>query len=305
MMRALAGAMAIIDYQSYQQPLLALCQQAGREITRIYRDYQRDNTRLDIDHKLDDSPITQADRVSHHILVSGLAVLPGRYPVLSEESVMPSWTERKTWQTYWLVDPLDGTKEFIEGTGEFTINIALVHQHRPVLGMIYLPLEDCAYIGASGSGVGAPGSTIGTAPGQFAWRIQGGDKQILQPRRAAGQSALIVQTSRRHRGAALDECLHHLQNQFAEVSRQTIGSALKFCQLAEGKADIYPRYSPCSEWDTAAGQALLEAVGGGVLSFECQPLRYNEKESLLNPYFFAVADTNFDWQTVLTGSKRE
>lgn len=269
------------DLEGYQIPLLDLCRRAGDEIADLYQS----SAALDVDYKSDSSPITLADRRSHQILLAGLQQMVGDYPVLSEESTMPDWHQRALWKTYWLVDPLDGTKEFVGRTGEFTINIALVSGNRPVLGMIYLPLERCAYFGASG----VRGRRIS-------------DKQAidLEPRVANTETELIAQTSRRHRGEQLDACLAGLNKKFGGLSRQYVGSALKFCHLAEGRADIYPRFSPCSEWDTAAGQALLEAVGGCVVDMQFRPLQYNSKASTLNPYFYAMADGEFPWQAVLT-----
>ncbi len=269
------------DLESYRKSLLELCRSAGDEIVEIYQN----SAVLAVEHKSDSSPITLADRRSHSILLNGLQQLMGDYPVLSEESMMPSWQQRALWHTYWLVDPLDGTKEFIERTGEFTINIALISGNRPVLGMIYLPLERCAYFGASGV---------------TAQRISEHESIRLQPRLANTETELIAQTSRRHRGEQLDNCLANLDKMFAGLSRQYIGSALKFCHLAEGRADIYPRFSPCSEWDTGAGQALLEAVGGRVVDMQFRPLQYNSKASTLNPHFYAVADGEFPWEAVLT-----
>ena len=269
------------ELECYRELLLRLCRNAGDEIVKIYHD----SAVLDVEHKIDRSPITLADRRSHLILVAGLQQLEGYYPVLSEESMIPGWHQRSSWETYWLVDPLDGTKEFIGRTGEFTINIALVSGNRPILGMIYFPLERCAYFGASGVG---------------AHRI--GDKESvkLKPRVANLDVELIAHTSRRHLSEKLDDCLAHLEKVFAGLSREYIGSARKFCHLAEGRADIYPRFSPCSEWDTAAGQALLEAVGGQIVDLQFRPLKYNAKESILNPNFYAMADGRFPWDTVLT-----
>lgn len=269
------------DLEDYRRPLLGLCRSAGDEIAEIYQN----SATLEVEHKTDSSPITIADRRSHSILLAGLQQLVGDYPVLSEESTMPDWQQRARWQTYWLVDPLDGTKEFIGRTGEFTINIALISGNRPVLGMIYLPMERLAYFGASGA---------------IAQRIGDNESIILEPRIANIEAELIAQTSRRHRGEQLDSCLQSLDRVFAGLSRQYVGSALKFCHLAEGRADIYPRFSPCSEWDTAAGQALLEAVGGQVVDMQFRPLQYNAQASTLNPYFYAMADGEFPWKAVLT-----
>jgi 3'(2'), 5'-bisphosphate nucleotidase len=276
----------MIDPRVYQQPLLKLSRRAGEAIAEIYGD----TAKLAVELKGDNSPITIADKTSHSLLVTGLREFEGGYPILSEESNMPEWSERRKWQTYWLVDPLDGTKEFIDRTGDFTINIALIHQHKSILGLIYLPMAKRAYLGV---------------PGQFAISVQGSESVDLCPRVTASDSELIMQTSRRHRGEALDQCRGLLERHFPKVSRQYVGSALKFCHLAEGRADIYPRFSPCSEWDTAAGQALLEAVGGQLLDLNFLPLSYNRKSSLINPDFYALANGNFDWEDVLSAEFSE
>lgn len=268
------------DLEDYRQPLLELCASAGEEIAAIYRSPEA----VAVERKDDNSPITIADQRSNSILLAGLTEFGDGYPILSEESNMPEWRERAQWQRYWLVDPLDGTREFVSRTGDFTINIALVSNHQPVLGMIYLPLERVAYFGV---------------PGWGALRLEGGESFSLEPRVADVESELIA-TNRRHRGEAMDSCLGRLGEVFSQVSRQYVGSALKFCHLSEGRADIYPRFSPCSEWDTAAGQALLEAVGGQVVDMQFRPLHYNSRASTINPYFYAMADAEFPWQAVLT-----
>jgi len=178
------------------------------------------------------------------------------------------------------VDPLDGTKEFVAGTGEFTINIALVDAHRPVLGLLYLPLKHTAYIGI---------------PGQFARRYTwdgdaGWSAADISTRPLRDRAPLAVLASRRHRGRELGACLDWLEVHWGPLERHNSGSALKFCDLAEGAGDFYPRFSPCCEWDVAAGQALLEAAGGAILGLDGEPLRYNARDSLLSPYFLAMGD---------------
>lgn len=268
------------------QPLLELCREAGDAICAHYHSSSAD----DFDAKSDDSPLTRADIASHDILQRGLARLEPGIPLLSEESTGEEIARRRQWARYWLVDPLDGTKEFLARTGEFTINIALIDAHRPVLGVVYLPLEGTAYAGI---------------PGDLAQRysVSGGagwDSEHLATRELQEGRDLEVLVSRRHRGERLQACLAWLERHWGDLSRSNMGSALKFCRLAEGQGDFYPRFSPCSEWDTAAGQAVLEAAGGGVVGLGGEPLRYNCGDSLLSPPFYALADARHPlWRRLL------
>jgi 3'(2'), 5'-bisphosphate nucleotidase len=261
------------DLPSLIPPLLTLCQQAGSAIADHYHAPGADKYQS----KGDDSPLTQADIASHDILEAGLKQMTPELPILSEESGDEDKAQRRQWPVFWMVDPLDGTKEFLARTGEFTINIALIEDHRPVLGVIYLPLTEAAYVGI---------------PGQLARLYQGPDwhETDLNCRSLTAGQAMTVLASRRHRGPRLLSCLDWLDTHWGEIERDNSGSALKFCQLAAGTGDFYPRYSPCCEWDTAAGQALLEAAGGALLGLDGQPLRYNARDTLLSPDFLAVGD---------------
>lgn len=263
-----------IDLPALVSPLLQRCLEAGEAICSHYHAPGADQYQS----KGDDSPLTRADLDSHAILARGLREMSPQLPILSEESPASDQAGRREWPRYWLVDPLDGTKEFLARTGEFTVNIALVSDHRAVLGLLYLPLERCAYVGI---------------PGQGAWHYRyqlGWQSRALSVRSLSQGNPLVVLASRRHGGARLQSCLNWLQEAWGPVERRNSGSALKFCQLAAGQADFYPRYSPCCEWDTAAGQALLEAAGGALLDLDGRPLRYNTRDSLLSPDFHAVAD---------------
>ena len=273
------------DLQTQIPPLLALCLKAGGLICDHYHAPEADQYQS----KGDDSPLTRADMDSHHCLQPGLEALTPRLPVLSEESSEEDKARRHEWPRYWLVDPLDGTKEFLARTGEFTINIALIADHQPVLGVLYLPLEQAAYVGI---------------PGVGAWHYQYADQAwretALAARRLQPGKPLMVLASRRHRGPRLMACLEWLGEHWGEVARLDSGSALKFCQLSEGKGDLYPRFTPCCEWDTAAGQALVEATGGQVLGLDGLPLRYNRGDSLLSPNFYAIADPAHGlWQQMM------
>jgi 3'(2'), 5'-bisphosphate nucleotidase len=268
------------DLASYIHPLLELCFFAGEAICSHY--HQPGETAFEA--KGDSSPVTEADLESHRILDDGLASLPGNLPVLSEECTSQELSQRLSWSRFWMVDPLDGTKEFIGGTGEFTINIALIDDHRPILGVLYVPLSRTAYVGIPGAGA----------------TLQQRDDRGLWSERATACRALpddkppIVLASRRHSGPRLGRCLDWLQAQRGEFIRDNSGSALKFCQLAAGEGDFYPRFSPCSEWDVAAGQALVEAAGGAVVGLDGLPLRYNMRDTLLSPNFLAIADPGAD-----------
>jgi 3'(2'), 5'-bisphosphate nucleotidase len=228
--------------------------------------------------KADRTPLTEADLASHRILCAGLAELTPDVPVLSEESTPAEIAARRDWQRLWMVDPLDGTREFLEGNGEFTINIALIDQGRSRVGLLYQPVKKQAWLGVVGEG---------------AWSLRRGaggwTPSALHTRRLPPDT-LVVLASRRHRNDRLATALEVLGGE-RELERRNSGSALKFCDLAAGFGDCYPRFSPCSEWDVAAGDALVTAAGGAVLGIDGQPLRYNARASLLSPHFVAVGDT--------------
>ncbi|AQA20050.1 3'(2'),5'-bisphosphate nucleotidase [Halioglobus japonicus] len=263
-------------------PLLDLCREAGELICEHYHAPSADQ----YEAKGDDSPLTLADIASHHCLEAGLAALAPDIPILSEESPPEAVARRREWSSLWLVDPLDGTKEFLGRTGEFTINIALVHDGAPLLGVIYIPLEAVAYVGV---------------PGEFARRYGPEDEvSDIATRALVAGEPMRVLASRRHKGERLGACLAWLERHWGELARDNSGSALKFCHLAEGRGDFYPRYAPCCEWDTAAGQALLEAAGGALVGLDGLPLRYNARDTLLSEPFLAVGDAGHAlWQQLL------
>jgi 3'(2'), 5'-bisphosphate nucleotidase len=242
----------------------ALACESGRTILAIYQDRNPQ-----VKYKSDHSPVCEADLVSHHILKTGLGRLEPHWPVLSEESVEVPFDERKSWQHFWMIDPLDGTKEFLHRTGEFTVNIALIEDDRPILGVVYAPVIDKLYFGARGAG---------------SYRMDGkAVTPIKVASRTAGSTRFVV--SRRH--ASEQETLHFIdQTEGGEFI--VMGSSLKFCLLAEGAADVYPRNGPTMEWDTAAAQCILEEAGGSVTDLEGNTIRYN-KEVLLNSGFVARA----------------
>jgi 3'(2'), 5'-bisphosphate nucleotidase len=255
--------------------VVAIARRAGEAILEVYRSADFGTTA-----KSDESPLTLADLRSHHVIVEALAALTPGVPILSEESATASFEERSGWPCHWLVDPLDGTKEFLAKNGEFTVNIALIANHAPVLGVVGVPARDTIYTGLEGTG---------------ASRIAGGGPAV--PIRVQEPSATPVRVvgSRSHRGDSLDVFLARLgPHEFVPT-----GSALKFCVVAEGGADVYPRLGLTSEWDTAAAQAVLTAAGGAVVTTKGDPLRYNAKAEILNPFFIAYGDGGRDWVGLL------
>jgi 3'(2'), 5'-bisphosphate nucleotidase len=246
---------------------------ANRAGDCILSDY---HSEIVVEYKANDSPVTAADLAAHHCLVQGLQKLTPNIPVISEES-LPSQIEPFYPSRYWLVDPLDGTKEYMAKNGEFTVNIALIEDHQPVLGVVAAPAWRTVY---------------------FAERAQGAFKQIqnespqrLQTRSWSEKAALTILRSRHHDHPELMVFCH----QFPAFNLIRCGSSLKFCWLAEGLADLYPRLGPTCEWDTAAGQCILEVAGGAVLDRHNQPLHYNKSHSIKQPAFLAVADKNHAW----------
>ena len=277
------------ELQNQVEPLLKLCRDAAELICGHYNSPGA----ASFEAKSDDSPLTRADIESHALLQAGLSDLEPSLPVLSEESIAAHLAQRHQWPSYWLVDPLDGTKEFLARTGEFTINIALIEDHQPRLGILYLPLENRGYVGIPGWGAHCYSDT-----GEGEW-----SRSPLATRPLREGSPLAVLASRRHGGARLQECLDWLSREWGPLERHNSGSALKFCQLADGRGDFYPRFSPCCEWDTAAGQAVLEGAGGALLGLDGRPLRYNTGESLFSPNFYAIGDAHHPlWRKLLAAS---
>ncbi len=260
--------------QALLAPLLDIARAASARILEIYE------TDFDVTRKDDASPLTAADMASHKTICAGLSALTPDIPILSEESADVPFATRRHWSSYWLVDPLDGTKEFIKRNGEFTVNIALIQDHAPVVGVVHVPVTGVSYLGCAG--VGAFRQTLDGEPTPIRINTPSAD-----PVRVVG--------SRSHRGEALDAYLARL----GAHEIVPMGSSLKICLVAEGKADVYPRLGPTSEWDTAAAHAVLAAAGGKLIDTDGQPLRYNTRESLLNPWFIACGDSARDWTAYL------
>lgn len=257
------------------EPLTDLAREAGERIMRVYR---RD---FAVETKADESPLTEADRAAHDRILAGLRKLTPGIPVLSEEGGLPGYDSRRRWAVYWLVDPLDGTKEFVKKNGEFTVNIALVEGGQAVLGIVHAPALETTYLGLLGGG---------------AFRIHDGERTPIRTR-ALPSGPLTFVVSRSHRGEAVDRLLERLPPHQCI----SVGSSLKFCLVAEGKADLYPRFGPTSEWDTAAAQCVVEAAGGRVTRVDLTPLSYNTKTSLLNPDFLVFGDPEWELRPFLTG----
>lgn len=249
---------------------------AGREILSVYG-----SDDFEIETKSDNSPLTLADRNAHEAIVATLK--DTGLPVLSEESRSISYSERKAWKRFWLVDPLDGTKEFIKRNGEFTVNIALIEDQKPTLGVIYVPVQDLLYTGDiySGAHCLSEASLLFTEPGLFP------DKAEPLPRQSHKTFGVVA--SRSHMNNETSAFISGLQRKHNDLRIVSKGSSLKLCMIAEGEADIYPRFGPTSEWDTAAGHAIVSAAGGKVLiaDSETRELQYNKPE-VLNPWFIAL-----------------
>lgn len=238
---------------------------AGKAILEIY------DGDFNVELKGDDSPLTCADKASHQVIAAGLRRLTPDIPVLSEEGKAIPYEERRKWQRFWLVDPLDGTKEFIKRNGEFTVNIALIEGQAPTLGVVYVPVQDKMLYGRVDEGAFVQDAKSPPQP--------------IRVRRADPQKGLTVVMSRSHPSPELAEYLEKI----TVAEALPIGSSLKLCVVAEGKADLYPRLGPTMEWDTAAGQAVVLAAGGTVETPDGEALRYN-KENLLNPWFIVKGD---------------
>jgi 3'(2'), 5'-bisphosphate nucleotidase len=260
------------------QSCVEIAREAGSKILQIY------NTEFDVEHKDDKSPLTNADMASHHTIIDALSRLTPDIPVLSEESAKLPFDERSQWNIYWLVDPLDGTREFIKRNGEFTVNIALIDNHKSVLGVIHVPVLDIDYFAYKGGG---------------AFKSEhGGSPQPISVKKL-GEDKLTVAGSRSHGSEAMQQYMARLSASYDEVEMLSMGSSLKFCLVAEGKADLYPRLGLTSEWDTAAAQCIVEQSGGHVTQTDMSELQYNTKDSLLNPFFFVFGDDRKDWSSYL------
>jgi len=261
----------IFNHEKNILELLNIAIDAGKEILNIYND------EIIVNSKEDKSPITQADINSNDIIVNRLKKLESNIPILTEESVV-EWKNRKDWIKYWLIDPLDGTKEFINRNGEFTVNISLIENNYPIFGIIYSPVKSLLYYALKNNGCYKlkTNSNLTTLKNFNKINIH---KEKNIPTKVIG--------SRSH---SSKEFLNWVEKKFANFELITIGSSLKFCILAEGKADIYPRFGPTSEWDIAAGHIILEEAGGKLKTIDNKDILYNTKDDILNPHFIAYGN---------------
>lgn len=257
------------DWLSLRDPVRTVAAQAGEAIMRVYAGD------FDIMHKADDSPVTEADLCAHRIIKASLQALTPQLPVLTEEGGLPDWSVRQYWSDYWLVDPLDGTREFVKRNGEFSVNIALIHQNQPVLGVVYAPATGAEFAGVQGVG---------------SWRFTAQGLQPLRVRSLPNPTVTLA-LSRSHGSRREQALIDALIDHVGEPQIIRCGSALKTCLVAEGLADLYPRFGPTSEWDTAASQCVLEAAGGQLIDLDGRRLTYNRGASVLNPSFLAYGES--------------
>ena len=253
-----------------QEAVIVIAREAAAAILQVYENA------FEVESKSDSSPLTAADMAAHHIISDGLGRLTPDWPVLSEEAADIPWETRRHWGRCWLVDPLDGTREFVKRNGEFTVNIALIDQHIPIFGVVLAPVGGALWHGVLG---------------QSAYRRDGQTDVELRTRVPAS-GTLRVAASRSHRDARTEALLARI----GDAETIGLGSSLKFCRIAEGSLDVYPRFGPTSEWDTAAAQCILEAAGGAVLAPDGRAFRYNRRETLLNGDFIALGDPQLPWK---------
>jgi 3'(2'), 5'-bisphosphate nucleotidase len=257
----------------YLDEVWTIAVDAGRRILDVY---EKD---FSVKVKEDGSPLTEADHAAHELIVSRLSGLAPGLPILSEESVNIDMNERQDWKSFWLVDPLDGTKEFINRNGEFTVNIALIEGDRARLGVVYVPVKGLSYLACEGLGAFK--------------QTSGGKREPIQVRPYAGGKATVA-ASRSHASDKLKSFLSRLAEREGKPELLSMGSAMKMCLVADGQADVYPRLGPTSEWDTAAAQCVVEAAGGRVTDINNQTLVYN-KSSIINPWFVTSGAGKYDW----------
>lgn len=253
-----------------EQDVIRIAEFAGHAILAVYA------KGFTVTNKPDSTPVTEADMAAHEVIKKHLSAMPYGFPVLSEEVPIPL-EERSQWPTYWLIDPLDGTKEFIKKNGEFGVNIALIHQNQPVLGVVHAPVLKKTYFASKGNG---------------AYKIL--EREAPQKiTTSSKQTPLRLTCSRSH----ISDRLQGYLAQLGEHSSVPMGSSLKSCLVAEGKADLYPRLGKTSEWDTGACQIIVQEAGGGMRTLDNQALTYNQRETTINPEFVVFGDASYDWFT--------
>jgi len=262
--------------------VIEISRHAGEIILAIYK------TDFHVENKKDNTPVTTADLEANEHIVRQLSRLTPDFPILSEESDEIPYTERESWETYWLVDPLDGTRAFIEKTGEFSVNIALIHGQKPVLGVIYSPVKKFTYYAYQGYGA-------------FFLNKDNQSKavDVCTQYPKDNSRKIVIAGTHSAQSPALKAFLSNLKKEFNGYELKYMGSSLKSCMVAAAEADLYVRLGPTSEWDTAAAQCIVEQAGGRITDTQLQSLRYNTKESLLNPDFFVFGDRSICWSRFL------
>ena len=262
------------DLKELLDPVIQIAYQAGKVIMEVY------DAGFEVEEKPDHTPITEADTAANTLIESSLKALTPHLPILTEEVKPTPYSERKKWPRYWLIDPLDGTREFIKRNGEFTVNIALIDGDESVMGLVYAPVIGVLYYAARGQGAFKQAST---------------NEPIMIHAKESCREKTIVACGRSQPSDEMKAFISNLVEH--EIIR--VGSALKSCLVAEGKADLYARLGPTSEWDTAAAQCIVEEAGGAITDTTMQRLRYNTKDDLLNPHFFVAGDRSIKWDDFL------
>ncbi len=255
--------------------VVAIAQQAGDIILEYY------HSDFSVDYKADNTPLTQADTAANDKIVSALSKLEPCLPAVSEESELARYSERSKWRNFWLIDPMDGTKSFVRRDGQFTVNIALIEDNAPILGVVHIPCENVTYWAVKGGGA-------------FRVARDCGKIQPIRVRKMPGNRATVMRSAYRS-VEKVDQFAHNLKNQSIDCDYIVSSSSIKFCRIAEGVADVYPAFGKTSEWDTAAAQCVVECAGGKVQDLEGQPLVYN-KTNTLNPAFVAFGSDCVAWQ---------
>ena len=267
--------------QSFLEPCIAIAKQAGQAIMAIYE--QEDICQQ---QKSDDTPVTKADLAANKVIIDGLMKLTPNIPIMSEETSIPPLEERKNWARYWLLDPMDGTGEFILKSGDFAVNIALIENNQPVLGIIHWPIKNTTYFAAKE--FGAFKREHGQTPNEQDTKLK-----------VVKHSKLTLAVSRRQKIEAVS-C--YIDREFDTLA---VGScSLKACMIAEGKADCFLRVGPTGEWDTGASQIIVEQAGGQILSAEFNPISYNQREITENPDFIIMGHNDWPWQKMITPHRR-
>ncbi|CAM2007824.1 3'(2'),5'-bisphosphate nucleotidase CysQ [Acanthopleuribacter pedis] len=266
---SIAWPEALSPWQTEVNALVAVARDAGRAILRYYgQDYR-------LDYKSDDSPVTSADQAAHQVITETLAARFPDIPIISEEGALPPYETRRDWPRFWLVDPLDGTREFISGSGEFTVNIALIEQGAPIRTIVYVPLTEVGYVAARGAGAYRFTGEVGASP------------RRLQAPALRDDQRLRVTVSRSHPDANLQNLLATIPNH----EQVQAGSTLKFCFLAEGSAEVYPRFHALAEWDVAAAHLVASESGVLISNWQGDPLQYNSPNLKLDGGFLATTDS--------------